>query len=165
MNHTRNISQRLNPKVMDEPEAHHVILNQDNIHATSNIRCKDYQQCLDNTLVYHQNWMDRSGSKWEHFWFKTTSKFGHIDGITFNFAGKPSDADFKCLVKQHENCSDTIKKAFQDAHSNEIANIMQPPELPYRALDWIWHPSSDDAEWNTFVENYWKAISAVPGKA
>jgi len=27
MNNTRNISQRLNPKIMDEPEAHHVILN------------------------------------------------------------------------------------------------------------------------------------------
>jgi hypothetical protein len=42
---------------------------------------------------------------------------------------------------------------------------MQPPQLPHRALDWIWHPSSSDADWSNFDDNYWKAISAVPGKA
>jgi len=62
MNNTKNISQRLNPKIMDEPEAHHVILNPENIHEKSVNRCSSFKQCLDNTLLYHQNWMDRSGS-------------------------------------------------------------------------------------------------------
>ena len=69
MNNTRNISQCLNPKIMDEPEAHHVILNPDNIHGKAVYRCTSFQQCLDNTLLYRQNWMDRSGSKREHHWF------------------------------------------------------------------------------------------------
>ena len=62
LNYTRNISQRLNPKLLDELEAHHDILNPDNIHAVSNVHCNDFQQRLYNTLLYHQNWMNRSGS-------------------------------------------------------------------------------------------------------
>jgi hypothetical protein len=53
-------------------------------------------------------------------------------------------------VKQHQDCSDTIKNAYQNAHSEEIAGVMQPPQFPHRAFDWIWHPSSSDADWNTF---------------
>ena len=165
MNQTRNISQKLNPKVMDEPEAHHVILNPADIHATSNLRCNNFQDCLDNTLLYHQNWMDRSGSKWEHHWFQTTTKYGHINGISFKFTGKPTDTDFERLVKQHQACPEHVKTAFQEAHSDDIASIMQPPRLPHRALDWLWHPSTDDTDWKTFVDNYWQAITAVPGKA
>ena len=167
MNHTRNISLRLNPKLMDEPEAHHVILNPDNIHEASNIRCDSFQECLDNTLLYHQNWMDRSGSEWEHHWFQLRIKYGHVAGIDFKsfICPKPSDLDFTRLVKGHEHCSDTIRKAFQDAHSNEIFQLMRPPEHAHRELDWLWHPTSTDDDWNSFVSDYWKAISAVPGKA
>ena len=46
-----------------------------------------------------------------------------------------------------------------------MASIMQPPGLLLRAFDWIWHPSSTDDDWNTFVTNYWRAISSIPGKA
>ena len=109
--------------------------------------------------------MDRSGSEWEHHWFKTTTKFGHINGIQFRFNGKPTDADFERLVKKHKDCSDNIRKAFQNAHSDEIASVMQPPMFPHRALDWLWYPCSDDNTWNTFADNYWKAISSIPGKA
>ena len=165
MNHTRSISQRLNPKIMDEPEAHHVILNPDNVHASSDIRCSNFQECPDNTLVYHQNWMNRSGSDWEHHWFQTSSKYGHINGIKFKFNGKPTDMDFQRVVKHHHEFSDTIRNAFKDAHSDEIAKVMQPPPFPNRAFDWMWHPSSDNNDWNSFVENYWKAITAIPGKA
>jgi hypothetical protein len=126
MNNTSNISQRLNPQTMDEPEAHHVILNPIDIHAKSNLRCNSFQQCLDNTLLYHQNWMDRSGSQWEHLWFKTTSKFGHIDGISFKFTGKPTDADFQRLVKQHQKCSDDIKKAFQEPIAMKLLASCNP---------------------------------------
>ena len=53
MNHTKKISQKLNPKVMEEPEAHHVMLDPENIHATSNTRCNNFIECLNNTLLYH----------------------------------------------------------------------------------------------------------------
>lgn len=69
-------------------------------------------------------------------------------------------------MKGHEQCSDiTIRKAFQAAHSNEIFQLTRPPEHAHRGLDWLWHPSSTDDDWHTFKTNYWKAISAIPGKA
>ena len=167
MNSTRNISLRLNPKLMDEPEAHHVILNPTNIHEDSTTRCEYFQQCLDNTLLYHQNWMDRSGSDWEHHWFKLSFKYGHVAGIDFKHlhCPKPSDQEFKLLVKEHEKCSDEIRSAFQNAHSDAIFQLMRPPKHAHRELDWLWHPASTSEEWNSFESDYWKAISAIPGKA
>jgi hypothetical protein len=167
MSNTRNLSLRLNPKLMDEPEAHHVILNPENIHEGSDIRCSSFQECLDNTPLYHQNWMNRSGSQWEHHWFTLNFKYGHVAGIDFRTLAspKPNNQEFMLLVKEHAKCSDNIRDAFQDAHNTEIFQLMRPPPSAHRELDWLWHPRSNEHDWNTFVSNYWQAISAVPGKA
>ena len=165
LNNTRNTSQRTNPKIMEEPEAHHVILDQDDVHAKSDNRCTSFQQCLDNTLLYHQNWMDRSGSQWEHHWFRLASKYGRTAGITFLPSIRPTDADCKLLIKGYDKCPKKIIQAFQDAHSDQIFNIMQPPQTANRALEWQWHPNSTADQWDTFQTNYWKAIASVPGKA
>jgi hypothetical protein len=165
MNNTKNISLRLNPKSMDEPEAHHVILNPKSVHDKSDIRCNTFQECLDNTLLYHQNWMDKSGATWEHHWFNLTSKYGHVAGIQFRSSVTPNDSECKLLIKEYDKCSEKEKIAFQQAHSPDIFNMMRPLEHPHRALDWIWHPSSSNDEWDEFESNYWKAITSIPGKA
>ena len=109
--------------------------------------------------------MDRSGSQWEHHWFRSTSKYGHLAGIMFLPSIRPNNTECKLLIKEYDNCSDKVLKAFQDAHCEQIFNLMRPPQFSNRALNWQWYPTSTKDQWDTFHNNYWKAITSIPGKA
>jgi len=148
------------------PETHKIIWD-DTLGAYRD--CTNELEEMLATKLHHNKWMGNSKAK-------TTCAFASIRhepgigarGVTLDPTRKISKSDINHLIHNGNSLPNEIKDAFINAHQNHTKKLFQAPETRHAALNYPFYLTNEDGKMNEddkVRESYFKAITAIPGKA
>ena len=166
VNKIEDFTRKINPKKRDAPATHTEIWDK----KLQKFRlCRNENEELIATGAFHGHWMSNSAAT-ETCAFAKIKHEGLLGarGVELNPDRVVGLADVKKLVKHGEKLSGALKKAFIKAHGKHTSELFRAPKQDHPELHYPFFLTSSNGDIKNECKmrnNFWKAITKIPGKA
>ena len=161
-----DFTRKVLPKSRSAPAAHSLIWD---------TKLGDFRNCLDEaeemvaTSQFHGKWMGNTSAEEVCAYAKLIKK-GRLGcrGIRLSPHRKITKKNLNTLLPNHKKLPKHIKESFLKAHNIHTAALFSEPEADKEELFYPFFLTSRMGDMNTdssFIKNFWKCLSRIPGKA